>query len=98
MEIVFRTGKLAKAFNSAGMLQRAYGDRMARVIRNRLAVLKNARTLSRVPTGKPERCHLLRGDRKGRYAVDLVHPYRLFSNPATNPFRVTRMAGSTRDR
>lgn len=85
MEIVFRTGKLAKAFNSASTLQRAYGDRMARVIRNRLAVLKNARTLSRVPTGKPERCHLLRGDRKGRYAVDLVHPYRLVFEPSHEP-------------
>lgn len=85
MEIFFRTGKLAKAFNSASTLQKAYGDRMARAIRNRLAVLKNARTLSRAPTGRPERCHLLKGDRKGQYAVDLVHPFRLVFEPGHEP-------------
>lgn len=85
MEIVFRTRKLAKAFNSASALRRAYGDRMAQAIMNRLAVLENARTLALVPRSKPERCHLLKSDRKGRYAVDLVHPYRLVFEPACEP-------------
>ena len=49
MDITFRTRKLMKVFNSERELKRAYGDRMARSIQMRLAVLKNARTLSMVP-------------------------------------------------
>ena len=49
----------------------------------RLAVLKNARTLAKVPATPPERRHRLTGRRKGQYAVDLVHPYRLVFEPTS---------------
>jgi proteic killer suppression protein len=77
VDIAFRHRKLEKAFNSEKALKKDFGDRMARVIAMRMAVLRNARTLSLVPTTKPERRHQLRADRDGQYAVDLVHPYRL---------------------
>ena len=43
----------------------------------RMAVLRAARNLERVPTTPPERRHQLGGDRDEPFAVDLVHPYRL---------------------
>ncbi len=58
---------------------------MAETITRRLAVLKNAKTLSDVPTTKPERRHQLKGDRVGQYAVDLVQPKRLIFTPAHDP-------------
>ena len=58
---------------------------MSRVIQIRLAVLRNARSLSQVPVTPPDRFHLLRGDRIGQYAVDLVHPYRLIFEPNHDP-------------
>ncbi len=85
MDITFRTRKLEKTFNSQKALNRTYGSRMARTIMMRLAVLKNARTLSLVPTTPPERRHQLRGDRDEQYAVDLVHPYRLIFVPNHDP-------------
>ncbi len=85
MEIVFRATRLAKMFNSARDLQAKYGLDMARAIMKRLAVLKNARTLSEVPTDKPERRHQLSGRRSGQYAVDLVHPCRLVFKPDHEP-------------
>ncbi len=85
VEIAFRNRKLAKTFNSAGALREAYGDPMAGTIMNRLAVLKNAKTLSLVPTTKPERRHQLKGKRKEQYAVDLVHPHRLVFKPNHEP-------------
>ena len=85
MEIIFRTGKLAKIFNSTSALQKAYGDRLALTIMRRLAVLKNARTLSLAPTTKPERCHQLTGNRRGQYAIDLIHPHRLIFKPGHEP-------------
>lgn len=86
MEIVFRTKKLDKTFNAAGALQKAYGERMAKTVRKRLAVLKHARTLSQVPTTQLGRCHQLKGRRNEQYAVDLVHPARLVFEPNHKPF------------
>ena len=85
MEIVFRTQKLARTFNSLKLLQRAHGDRMARAIASRLAVLNAAGTLSMVPVDPPERRHQLKGDRDEQFAVDLVHPHRLVFEPNHEP-------------
>ena len=54
---------------------------MSRVLQIRMAVLNSARNLAQVPATPPDRCHMLRGDRMGQYAVDLVHPYRLIFEP-----------------
>ena len=81
MDIFFKTRRLAKVFNSEREFRKRYGDRMAKTIAMRLAVLKHARTLSMVPTTPPERRHRLAGKRKEQYAVDLVHPHRLVFEP-----------------
>lgn len=81
MDISFKTRKLERVFNSEYELKKKYGDRMARVIAMRLAVLKNAAALSDVPKTPPDRRHKLAGDRKEQYAVDLVHPHRLVFEP-----------------
>ena len=77
MDIAFRTRKLQKTFSAADALQRSYGARMAKAIKMRMAVLRAARNLESVPTTPPDRRHQLVGDRDERFAVDLVHPYRL---------------------
>ena len=85
MDIVFRTRKLEKTFNSADELKKVYGAPMARKIQVRLAVLKAARTLALVPTTPPDRCHQLSGKRDEQFAVDLVHPRRLVFEPNHEP-------------
>jgi proteic killer suppression protein len=85
VDIAFRNRRLEKQFNSAEVLQKAYGERMAKVIMNRLAVLKAARSLARVPTTPPDRRHQLKGDRDEQFAVDLVHPHRLIFVPNHEP-------------
>lgn len=77
MDIDFRKRKLEKTFNAQTELSKAYGLPMAKAIMKRMAVLKAARNLGRVPTTPPERMHKLGGDRNEQYAVDLVHPKRL---------------------
>lgn len=81
MDVFFKTRKLAKVFNSERALRKQYGDRMARTIAIRLAVLKHARTLSMVPVTPPDRRHRLAGKRREQHAVDLVHPHRLVFEP-----------------
>ena len=93
MDIAFSTRKLARTFNSGSALAKEYGDRMARTIQIRLAVLRNARTLALVPTSPPDRRHLLIGRRSGQYAVDLVHPFRLVFEPNHDPVPRTEDGG-----
>ena len=46
-----------------------------------MSVLSNARTLELVPKTPPERCHQLKGSRKGEFAVDLDKTLRLVFKP-----------------
>ena len=85
MDIVFRTRKLEKTFNTAATLQKTYGAQMDKVIMMRMAVLKTARNLAMVPPTRPDRRHQLSGAREGQFAVDLVHPYRLVFEPTHQP-------------
>ena len=98
MDIVFRTRKLEKTFNSRRDLTKAYGDRLAKATMRRMAVLLSARTLAMVPTTPPERRHQLVGRRKGQYAVDLIHPHRLVFKPANEPVPQTEDGGIDVDR
>ena len=98
MDIAFRTRKLEKVFNSASALKKTYGARMARTIEMRFAVLKNAGTLSLVPTTPPERRHQLTDNRDEQYAVDLVHPYRLVFKPNHDPLPRREDGGLDPDR
>lgn len=97
MEITFRTKKLKKTFDSERELKKTYGDRMARTIQKRLAILKNARSLALVPTRPPDRLHLLTGNRSGQYTVDLVHPYRLILEPNHDPVPLKEDGGIDKD-
>ena len=84
VNIVFANIKLEKIFNSKKLLQKIYGEQAKR-IRTRMAVLKAAPCLAAVPVKKPDRRHELTGNRKGTFAVDLKHPFRLVFEPAEDP-------------
>lgn len=85
MDIVFKTGKLRKIFNSERLLQAEYGAEMGRIIMRRMLVLRAARTLQEVSIKPPQRRHELKGRRKGQFAVDLKHPRRLVFKPNHDP-------------
>ncbi len=97
MDIDFARQKLEKTFNSQTALNRTFGDRIARTIAMRMAVLRNARTLSMVPVTRPERRHQLEGGRAGQYAVDLVHPHRLVFKPNHDPMPRKKAGGIDTD-
>lgn len=84
MKICFVNRKLEKIFNSHSELVKSYGSEQASKIKMRLKVLEAAANLAEVPTQKPDRCHPLKGDKKGQFAVDLKNPFRLIFIPSEN--------------
>lgn len=84
VEITFRTRKLERELNSKRRLQQEYGERMARLIKMRLAVLENAANLAEAQARLTMGLHQLRENRAGQFAVYLVHPYRLIFRPNHN--------------
>lgn len=85
MDITFKTGKLAKLFNSERALYREFGKENGRVLMRRLLMLMAAPTLAEVSYLKPERRHALTGNRKGQFAVDVKLPDRLPFRPNHDP-------------
>ena len=88
MDIQFASAKLERIFNSQQQLLKTFGKETAKKIGVRMSVLRSAPTLNTVPTKRPDRCHPLKGDRKGEYAVDLNQPFRLVFEPAGDQLAV----------
>ncbi len=84
MDISFVDKKLEKIFNSEKELHKKYGTN-ARYIKRRMAVLIAAPSLAHISHRPPERRHNLEGKRKGTFAVDLKHPFRLILKPNHDP-------------
>ena len=83
MEIFFKTQKLAKILNSHERINRKFGA-AARKIRQRLDDMAMADNLE-VVMSLPGKHHPLKGDRKGQFACDAGHPYRLIYEPCNDP-------------
>ncbi|MFH0823813.1 MAG: type II toxin-antitoxin system RelE/ParE family toxin [Pseudomonadota bacterium] len=69
-------------------MEREYGSERAGKIRTRLDLLRAAANLAQVPASSPTRRHELKGNLKGRYAVDLTGNYRLVFEPNHEPIPV----------
>jgi toxin HigB-1 len=85
MEVTFSNKKLAKLCNSEQALRAECGQRMAKVIKRRLADLAAAANVEEMTTIFTGRCHQLTANLKGQFAVDLEHPARLIFRPNHNP-------------
>lgn len=85
MNIVFKTVRLKKIFNSKNELVKAFGAEKAAVLKKRMTFLKAANNLYQVPITPPFRRHQLKGNYAGCFSVDLKQPYRLIFKPANNP-------------
>lgn len=74
-------GKLEKQLASEKELLKAFGKERAKTLIRRLGVLRNANSLADVPVDPPMRCHQLKGQRRGQFAVVLVANWRLVFEP-----------------
>ena len=77
MEITYKNKRIERICRDPVIARKKYGNEMAVKISNcvsQIRVAKNVEYLIELHLG---RCHPLTNDRKGQYAMDLVHPYRL---------------------
>ncbi len=77
LDVTYKTRKLEKVCTDAKAAEKAHGREMAELIHQRIDEIKAADTVEMMILFHIGRCHPLKHDRKGQYAVDLVHPYRL---------------------
>lgn len=84
IEILFRARKMEKACSSEKESKRSWGKNSP-LLQQRLAELAASDTLADMMLLPAARCHQLKGDRSGQFAVDLKHPHRLVFEPANNP-------------
>lgn len=77
MHITYRNKKIEKVCTDARTAERTYGREIADKIHQRIDEISAADTVEMMIQFHIGRCHSLTQNRKGQYAVDLVHPYRL---------------------
>ena len=64
---------------------------MAEKIAQRIGELQMIGTVEMLVQFSIGRCHPLKGDRKGEYAMDLVHPYRLVFEKEGDRIQIARI-------
>jgi proteic killer suppression protein len=84
VNVTFSNSRLEKLANNYKKCQKDMGQIRAKLFHKRLGDLHNAFTLEDV-RHLPGRYHELTGDRKGQWACDLDHPYRLVFEPHEKP-------------
>ena len=84
MDITF-SRDLAKKFRSEKDMLRAYGKPMSKTLMKGLAFLEGAPDLGWAISQSLHRIHFLKGDRKGKFAMDMMQPHRLVFMPNHDP-------------
>ena len=77
MQIKYRTKKIEKVCINASVATKSYGSEMAFKIHLRIDQISAANDVLELVNNSIGRCHALKGNKNGQYAMDLVHPYRL---------------------
>lgn len=88
MQIDYRTRKLEKVCTVAHEAEKQYGSEMAERIQQRIDEISSAISVEMMIQFRIGRCHLLKGNRKNQYAVDLVQPYRLVFEKRENEIQI----------
>lgn len=77
MDITYKNKKIEKVCTDAKTAEKTYGKEMVEKIHQLIDEITAADTVEMMIRFHIGRCHSLTQNRKGQYAVDLVHPYRL---------------------
>lgn len=91
MQIEYKNKSIEKVCTNAHEATKKHGPKMAEKIHQRIDEISAADTVEEMITYRIGRCHLLAENRKGEYAVDLIHPYRLIFTKKGNEIQIARI-------
>ena len=91
LDITYKTRKLKKICTDAKAAEKAHGREMAELIHQRIDEISAADSVEMMIQFRIGRCHALTQNRKGQYAVDLVHPYRLVFEKHGNTIQIAHI-------
>jgi proteic killer suppression protein len=77
VQVAFRNNKLEKCYTNHKLAARTWGDVVGRKYVLRVNVIKAARDMDALYAIPELKCHPLKGDRKGQFAVSLTGFWRL---------------------
>jgi proteic killer suppression protein len=77
LQVVFRSKKLEKCFLNSSLAVREWGETIARKYIQRINILQVAKSLYDLNSLPELKCHPLKGNRAGQYAVKLDGTWRL---------------------
>ena len=77
MQIQFRTKRLEKQYTQHKLAEKAYGNEVARKYVQRINIIKQSKNFDELSGLPGLKCHPLKGDREGQYAIYLTGFYRL---------------------
>ncbi|MEB2296503.1 MAG: type II toxin-antitoxin system RelE/ParE family toxin [Ignavibacteria bacterium] len=77
MQVRFRTNTLKKQYEISDKAISAYGIKVGRRYIERINIIKKSHSIDDLKATRILRCHQLKGDRKGEWAINLTEFYRL---------------------
>jgi toxin HigB-1 len=77
VEVTFRNSKLEREYQNHTKAERAYGKAVARKYVQRINIIRHAKSIKELMGLPGLRCHSLKGNWQGQYAVNLTGFYRL---------------------
>lgn len=89
MNVDFKSNKIRKAITDALEMKKAFGN-MAKKVSQRMEQLKAAPTLADMEKYQAARCHPLKGERKGEWAVDISVNHRLIFEINQDPIPLNK--------
>ena len=95
MIIEYKNNKLEGVCTNASKAEKKYGIDMAIKISQRIDEISAVDSIETMLNHKIGRCHMLKGSRKGEYAVDLVQPFRFVFEEKNKEIKVVRIIDIT---
>lgn len=91
MEVIYNNNKIKKICEHFNEAERKFGYLMAEKIHLRIDQILSSESVEMLIEGSIGRCHSLKHNRKGQYAMDLVHPYRLIFEKYKNEINIVNI-------
>lgn len=95
MQIEYKNKAMEKVCTDASVAIKKYNIRMAEKIQQRITEIKASDSVEQMLQYHIGRCHLLKGDLKGLYAMDLIHPFRLIFEKKGDEIQIAKITDIT---